>query len=168
MMVSQYNRFVKRWTIFAVSSASRDNFTSSAANGANTKPGLLSPGAKLLTAPSFISSRISSIGRFGSVLNMSTSAERRSKDVRVVAVVVAELELRYIERHIFGTHLVKGADHAALEDRPETFDEGQAKFVLLGNRSSAPGSPLVRVASPGPSCNGDGSGRSTGRQARAT
>ena len=37
-------------------------------------------------------------------------------------VVVAELELGNIERHVFGAHLVERADHAALEDRPEALN----------------------------------------------
>jgi hypothetical protein len=52
----------------------------------------------------------------------STSLDRRSEYVRVLPVVIAELEFGDIERHIFSAHLVKCADHAALENRPEAFD----------------------------------------------
>ncbi len=48
--------------------------------------------------------------------------DRRSEDVRVLPVVVTELEFRDIQRHVFGAHLVERAHHAALEDRPEAFD----------------------------------------------
>jgi hypothetical protein len=51
-----------------------------------------------------------------------TSADRRSEDVRILPVVVAELELSNIERHVFAADLVEGADNAALEDRPEALD----------------------------------------------
>jgi hypothetical protein len=47
---------------------------------------------------------------------------RRSKNIRVPPIIVAELELGNIQRHIFPTHFVERADHTALEDRPETFD----------------------------------------------
>lgn len=33
------------------------------------------------------------------------------------AIVVAELKLRNIERHIFGAHFMERADHAAFEGR---------------------------------------------------
>ena len=48
--------------------------------------------------------------------------DRRSEDVRVHAVVVPELELGNIERHVFTADLVEGSDDAALEDRPEAFN----------------------------------------------
>jgi hypothetical protein len=50
------------------------------------------------------------------------SRNRRSGDVRILPVVIAELKFCDIERHIFGTHFVERAHHAALEDRPEAFD----------------------------------------------
>jgi hypothetical protein len=53
---------------------------------------------------------------------VSKSVDRRSENVRVLPVVIAELEFGDIERHIFPAHFVKCADHAALEDRPEAFD----------------------------------------------
>jgi hypothetical protein len=48
--------------------------------------------------------------------------DRRSENVRVLPVVISELELGNIQRHIFAAHFVERADHAALEDRPEAFD----------------------------------------------
>jgi hypothetical protein len=51
----------------------------------------------------------------------STSFDR-SENVRVIPIVIAELELGDIQRHIFSAHFVERADHAALEDRPEAFD----------------------------------------------
>jgi hypothetical protein len=35
---------------------------------------------------------------------------------------IAELELGYIERHVFAADLVERADHTAFEDRPETLN----------------------------------------------
>ena len=40
----------------------------------------------------------------------------------VLPVVVAELELRDIEREIFRADLVEGADNATLNERPEALD----------------------------------------------
>ena len=50
------------------------------------------------------------------------STDRRSENVSVPPVVITELELGDIERHIFPAHFVKGANHAALENRPEPFN----------------------------------------------
>jgi hypothetical protein len=52
----------------------------------------------------------------------SASFDRLSKDIRILPIVVAELELGNIERHVFGAHLVESAHHPALEDRPEALD----------------------------------------------
>jgi prevent-host-death family protein len=46
-----------------------------------------------------------------------------SEDVLVKPVVIPELELSNIERQIFAAHFVERANHAALEDRPEAFDD---------------------------------------------
>ena len=48
---------------------------------------------------------------------VSASFNRRSEDVRVLAIIVAELELGDVERHVLGADLVECADNAALEDR---------------------------------------------------
>lgn len=53
---------------------------------------------------------------------ISASLDRRSENIRVLPVIVAELELGDIERHIFTAHFVERSDNAALEDRPETLD----------------------------------------------
>jgi hypothetical protein len=50
------------------------------------------------------------------------SLDRRSEDVRALTVVIAELELSDIQRHIFAAHFVECADNAALEDRPKAFN----------------------------------------------
>jgi hypothetical protein len=50
------------------------------------------------------------------------SPNRRPEDIRILPIVVAELELGDIERHIFTAHFVECADNAALEDRPEAFN----------------------------------------------
>jgi len=52
----------------------------------------------------------------------SASLDRRSEDIRVRPIIITELELRNIERHIFAAHFVERADDAALEDRPEAFN----------------------------------------------
>lgn len=52
----------------------------------------------------------------------SAASYRCLKHIGVEAVVVAELKLRDIQRHIFGRHFVERADHAALEDAPKAFN----------------------------------------------
>lgn len=51
-----------------------------------------------------------------------TSANCRAENVVVLPVVVSEVEFCDVERQIFRTDLVIGADHAALQQRPEAFD----------------------------------------------
>ena len=46
---------------------------------------------------------------------VSTSADRRSEDVRVLTIIIPELELCNIEWHVFFTHLVERADHATFD-----------------------------------------------------
>jgi hypothetical protein len=53
---------------------------------------------------------------------LSASFNRRSKDVRVLPIVIAILELGNIEGEIFSADLVERADDAALDDGPEAFD----------------------------------------------
>ncbi len=62
------------------------------------------------------------IGMLLVALSRSASVDRRSEDISVLSIVVAELELGYIQRHVLGAHLVERAHHAALKDRPEAFD----------------------------------------------
>jgi hypothetical protein len=50
------------------------------------------------------------------------SRDRRSEDVRILSVVVAELKFGNIERHVLAADLVECADNAALEDRPKAFN----------------------------------------------
>jgi hypothetical protein len=54
--------------------------------------------------------------------DVSASLDRRSEDIRILPVVIAELELGNIQRHIFAAHFVECSDNTALEDRPESFD----------------------------------------------
>jgi hypothetical protein len=51
-----------------------------------------------------------------------TSIDRRSENICVLPVIITELELGNIERHVFAAHFVKCSDHAAFEDRPKAFD----------------------------------------------
>jgi hypothetical protein len=50
------------------------------------------------------------------------SRNRRSEDVRILAIVVSELKLRNVERHVFAADPVERADNATLEDRPEALN----------------------------------------------
>ncbi|MGD0023879.1 MAG: hypothetical protein ABSC37_04490 [Xanthobacteraceae bacterium] len=49
------------------------------------------------------------------------SPNDRFEDVSIKAIVVAELKRRDVQRHVFGIHLVEGAD-PAFEDRPKTLN----------------------------------------------
>jgi hypothetical protein len=53
---------------------------------------------------------------------MLTRADRRAEDVGIFPIVIPELKLCDIQREVFGGHLVKGPDHAALDKRPKAFD----------------------------------------------
>jgi hypothetical protein len=53
---------------------------------------------------------------------ISAPTDCRSEDVRVVPIVISELKLRDVQRHIFGANFVKAADDTALEDGPKTFN----------------------------------------------
>jgi hypothetical protein len=53
---------------------------------------------------------------------VSAFLDRRSKDVRVQAIVILELELSNVERQIFAADLVISLRHSALDERPEAFD----------------------------------------------
>jgi hypothetical protein len=52
----------------------------------------------------------------------STFLDRCSEDIRVLAIIIAELEFGDIEREIFLADLVKASHDAALDERPEAFD----------------------------------------------
>src|ERR1700730_4628459 len=52
----------------------------------------------------------------------SASLDRRSEDVCVLPIIVTELELGNIQRHVLAAHFVECANHAALENRPKAFD----------------------------------------------
>jgi transposase-like protein len=50
------------------------------------------------------------------------SLNRRSENVVIKAVIIAELELSDIEREILGADLVERADDTALEDAPKALN----------------------------------------------
>ncbi len=56
------------------------------------------------------------------IVAVLASADHRAKDIRIGAVITAELKLGGIQRQIFGAHFVECADNTAFEDRPETFN----------------------------------------------
>lgn len=55
-------------------------------------------------------------------MSRSVATDRLAEDVRVLSIVVAELEFRDIQRKIFAADFVIGADSAALNQAPEAFD----------------------------------------------
>ena len=76
----------------------------------------------------------------------SASLNRRAEYVGVMPVVVAELKLRNVQRHVFAADLVEAADDPALEDRPEALNRvrvDRADNVLL--RAVIDGAVLVAV-----------------------
>src|SRR5712691_6361469 len=77
---------------------------------------------RTLTKESFQLSRKGREPQCRLLQELLASSNCRSEDIRVLAIVVAELEFCDIERHIFGAHLVERSDNAALEDRPEAFN----------------------------------------------
>lgn len=52
----------------------------------------------------------------------SASLDRRSENVRILAVIVSELEFGNVQWHVLAAHFVECTDDAALENRPEAFD----------------------------------------------
>jgi hypothetical protein len=52
----------------------------------------------------------------------SASANGRAENIGIHPIVITELKLRNVQRHIFFADLVERADNAALEDRPKTFN----------------------------------------------
>jgi hypothetical protein len=66
--------------------------------------------------------RLSSLAETVASVCASAACYRGSENIDVIAVVVAELKLRDVEREIFAADLVIGADNPALHDRPEAFN----------------------------------------------
>ena len=56
------------------------------------------------------------------VAMMLAATDRRPENIRVLSVIITELEFGDIKRHVFAAHFVECADDAALEDRPEALD----------------------------------------------
>lgn len=54
--------------------------------------------------------------------DFSTSPNGLAENVRIVPIIITELKLGDVERHVLGGDLVKRANNAAFEDRPETFN----------------------------------------------
>jgi hypothetical protein len=68
------------------------------------------------------------------MLPVLASADDRTEDVRIGAVIIAELKLGDIQWQIFGAHFVECSDHAALEDRPEALNRvrvNRANHILM-------------------------------------
>src|SRR5271168_1453796 len=62
------------------------------------------------------------------------STYSRAENVSIISVIVAELKLRDVQRHIFGADLVEAANNPAFEDRPKTLNRirmDRADHVLL-------------------------------------
>lgn len=53
---------------------------------------------------------------------MLAPLNRRSENIVIEAVVIAELEFGNVERQIFAADFVEATDNAALEDAPKAFN----------------------------------------------
>jgi len=52
-------------------------------------------------------------------IDASATCYSRAENVRVLPIVIPELKLGNVERHVLGADLVERANHAAFQDRPE-------------------------------------------------
>jgi hypothetical protein len=77
---------------------------------------------KAQVAPAFFRWRRLSLAETVASDRASAACYRRSENIDVLTVVVPELKFRDVQRQIFATDLVIGADNAALEDAPEAFN----------------------------------------------
>ena len=55
-------------------------------------------------------------------MNLLTPLDRSSEYIRVLTIVIAELELGNIERHVFAAHFMERSNYTAFEDRPEALN----------------------------------------------
>jgi len=105
---------------------------------------------------SFISENASA--SFGSSC-VSATTYGRPEDVRVVPIIVPELEFRNIERQIFAADLVVGPDHSSFDERPEALNRigmDRADNMLADRAGGQLGRPvkkgierLLRATPPG-------------------
>jgi hypothetical protein len=76
-------------------------------------------------------------------------ANRRSENVLIHPIVIAELKLRNIERQILGTDFVERADNTALQNRPEAFNRirvDRSNNTMLGVLALGVINDAVRIA----------------------
>jgi hypothetical protein len=52
------------------------------------------------------------------LFDASAFLDRRTENIGVFPIVISELEFRDVERQVFAADLVKGADHAPLDESP--------------------------------------------------
>ena len=55
-------------------------------------------------------------------IDASATCYGRAEYVRVLPIVIPELKLGNVERHVLGADLVERADNSALQDRPKAFN----------------------------------------------
>jgi hypothetical protein len=83
---------------------------------------------------------------------VSAACYRRLKHIRIEAVVISELKLRDVKRHIFGRHFMERADHTAFEDAPKAFNRVRVDradnvllFVVLHSLAGIFDQPVVNL-----------------------
>jgi hypothetical protein len=69
---------------------------------------------------------------------MSASLNRRSEDVRIHAVIVAELKLSDIEAHVLPAHTMERANDTALEDTQNPSIAHNSLYAVGRNRFITP------------------------------
>jgi hypothetical protein len=67
-----------------------------------------------------------------SIGEVSASRNRRAEDVRIFPIVVAELKLSNVERHVFGAHFVERTHHAAVAALVFVFIVGIVELAPAG------------------------------------
>jgi hypothetical protein len=76
----------------------------------------------ILTVPVLIRWHRSPLAETDASDHASAACYRRSEDVVVVPIIVAELKFSDVERHVLFADFVERTNHAAFEDRPEAFN----------------------------------------------
>ena len=67
-------------------------------------------------------------------MTKSASGDRRTENIRILAMIISERELSDIQRQVFVTHLVERTDDAAFKQRPKTFNRigvNGTDYILL-------------------------------------
>jgi hypothetical protein len=87
-----------------------------------------------------------------------TTPDRCSEHVGIEPVIISELKLRDVQRHVFGARFVERADDAALEDRPKALNRvgvNSTNNILMSvviDRTVRVFSQIIAVSGPSVGC----------------